>query len=232
MTISAPDWIAASSVDPAILERWPDYRVTLLAADMVDVVGLADTADRLIDEATAYARTLDPGSPDPHVLLWHHAYREFGVKPRIGRVSVDALTRRAVSESGIPRINTVVDIYNAVSVLHQMPIGGEDLDRYRGAAHLRVASGNEPFMTNADGSPVIDHPDAGEPVWVDQEGVTCRRWNWRQTTRTAIGPDTTRFAFIIDSLEAPDHSRSEQAAGHLAALLGINHIRTIDAARG
>lgn len=220
---------AASSVDPEIFDRWPGYRVVLLAAETVDTTGLASTADRLIDEAVAYARTLDPTTPDAHVALWQQAYRDFGVKPRVGRVSVDALTRRAVSESGLPRINALVDIYNAISVLHQVPIGGEDLDRYHGPARLHLAQGHEPFLTNADGSPVIDHPDASEPVWVDHEGVTCRRWNWRQTTRTAIRPDTTRVGFIIDSLNAPDHTRSKQAARHLAELFGSNLDRTIEA---
>lgn len=229
MSISAHDWIATSTVDAEIFDRWPGYRVPLLAADAVDVTGLASTADRLIDEAVTYAHSLDPTALDPHVSHWQEAYREFGVKPRVGRVSVDALTRRAVSETGLSRINVLVDIYNAISVLHQVPIGGEDLDRYEGPARLHRALGHEPFLTKADGAPIIDHPDAGEPVWVDDEGVTCRRWNWRQTTRTAIKPDTTRVGFIIDSLDAPDHTRSEQAALQLAEILGADLARTIDA---
>jgi DNA/RNA-binding domain of Phe-tRNA-synthetase-like protein len=228
MSISAHDWTTASSVDPEIFDRWPNYRVMLVAADTVDVASLAAAADQLIGEAAAHARTLEPGSPDAHIQLWHQAYRDFGVKPRVARVSVDALTRRAVSDAGLPRINVLVDIYNAISVLHQVPIGGEDLDRYTGPARLHLAHGNEPFLTNADGAPLTDHPGAGEPVWVDHEGVTCRRWNWRQTTRTAIRSDSTRVGFIIDSLEAPDHTRAEQAAQHLAALLGTWHTRTID----
>ena len=228
MSISAQQWIAGTSVEAEIFDRWPAYRVVLLAVDEVATGALASTADRLIGEAVAHARSLDPTTPDPHVAIWHDAYRDFGVKPRVGRVSVDALTRRAVSDAGLPRINTLVDIYNAISVLHQVPIGGEDLDRYHGPARLHLAIGSEPFATNADGAPVIDHPETGEPVWVDDEGVTCRRWNWRQTTRTAIRPDTTRVGFIIDSLDAPDHSGSTQAAQHLAEILGSHDVRTID----
>lgn len=230
VNISAHEWIGESSVDGEIYDRWPGYRVVLVAADTVETDALAPTADRLINEAVAYARTLDPTTPDRHVAIWHDAYRAFGVKPRTGRVSVDALTRRAVSESGLPRINVLVDIYNAISVLHQVPIGGEDLDRYEGPARLHLAQGHEPFLTNADGAPVVDHPAAGEPVWVDHEGVTCRRWNWRQTTRTAIRPDTTRVGFIIDSLDAPNHTGAGEAAHHLAELIGTDLVRTIDRA--
>ena len=66
--------------------------------------------------------------------------------------------RRA--ESGLPRVNRLTDIYNAVSVLHQLPLGGEDLTRYTGAPQLIRAAGTEPFDTTADGAAVIEHPDA------------------------------------------------------------------------
>ena len=49
--------------------------------------------------------------------------------------------RRA--ESGLPRVNRLTDIYNALSVLHQVPIGGEDLSRYSGSPRLARATGDE-----------------------------------------------------------------------------------------
>ena len=51
--------------------------------------------------------------------------------------------RRA--EKGLPRVNALTDIYNAVSVLHEIPVGGEDLARYVGPARLVRATGTEPF---------------------------------------------------------------------------------------
>ena len=67
---------------------------------------------------------------------------------------------------------------------------------------------DEPFHTTADGAAVVDHADPGEPVWIDGVGITCRRWNWRQTSRTAIHASTVRVGFIIDSLDADRPSRS------------------------
>ena len=87
------------------------------------------------------------------------AYRAFGAKPQRTRNSVEALTRRA--EGGLPRVNRLTDLYNAVSVLHQLPVGGEDLSRYCGAPQLVRATGAEPFDTTSDGVAVIEHPDAG-----------------------------------------------------------------------
>lgn len=229
MSIGALDWITGSTVHPAVFERWPDYRVVLIATDHVDTADLASIADTLLAEAHQMARSAEPGNVDAHTTLWHNAYRDFDIKPRVARPSVDALVRRAASERGMPSINVLVDLYNAVSILHGVPIGGEDLDRYVGPAQLIVAASDEAFHTTADGEPVVDHPDPGEPVWMDHDGVTCRRWNWRQTTRTAIHDGTTRVGFIVDSLDAPDHRGAERAAEQLAGLLADPHVRIIDA---
>ena len=43
--------------------------------------------------------------------------------------------------------------------------------------------------------------EAGEVVWRDDEGVTCRRWNWRQTPRTRISVATTDIWFVLERLE-------------------------------
>lgn len=56
------------------------------------------------------------------------------VDPAVTRSSLEALLLRV--PAGLPRINLLTDLYNAVSVLHEVPVGGEDLDGYAGPAHL------------------------------------------------------------------------------------------------
>ena len=102
---------------------------------------------------------------------WREAYRAFGAKPQRTRNSLEALLRRTAS--GLPRVNRLTDLYNAVSVLHQIPLGGEDLSRYSGPPRLVRATGEEPFDTVADAIEVTEHPDPGEVVWCDDAGVTC-----------------------------------------------------------
>jgi DNA/RNA-binding domain of Phe-tRNA-synthetase-like protein len=228
--ITAHNWTTGTTIDSAIWERWPDYRVWLVAADDADASRLTAMADDLVQQATDSATAAE--EVDGQVVRWQDAYRAFGVTPRVARSSVDALLRRAASENGLPRINVLVDVYNAISVLHRVPIGGEDLDHYDGPARLLLAAGEEPFHTTSHGEPVIEYPEPGEPIWVDGTGITCRRWNWRQTTRTAINSGTRRVGFIIDSLDAPDHPGAQCAANQLVELLGDAHVRVIDVAGG
>ncbi|HEY7431823.1 MAG TPA: phenylalanine--tRNA ligase beta subunit-related protein, partial [Streptosporangiaceae bacterium] len=193
------DFLAGACVDAAVFGLRPDYRAMLVAVDGL-VPGPSDQdSDALLTAAEAAARQALDGGPAeqlPHVAAWREAYRAFGAKPQRTRNSLEALLRRAAS--GLPRVNLLTDLYNAVSVLHQIPLGGEDLTRYTGAPRLVRATGTEPFDTAADGIAVIEHPDPGEVVWCDAAGVTCRRWNWRQARRTQLREDTTAALFILD----------------------------------
>lgn len=51
----------------------------------------------------------------PHVAAWREAYKSFGAKPQRTRNSLESLLRRAAS--GLPRVNRLTDLYNAISVL-------------------------------------------------------------------------------------------------------------------
>ena len=215
-------FLAGAYVDPLVWELRPDYRALLLAVDGL-VPGPSDPAsDALLQQAEASAgEALRGRSVDelPHVASWRETYRAFGAKPQRTRNSLEALVRRAAS--GLPRVNRLTDTYNAVSVLHQVPLGGEDLARYSGAPRLVRASGSEPFDTVADGTVVIEHPDVGEVVWCDDAGVTCRRWNWRQARRTQLSDDTTTALFILDALDPMTVEQLHAAADDLITHLTL-----------
>ncbi|MGW5637868.1 B3/B4 domain-containing protein [Streptomyces sp. NPDC003832] len=175
----------------------------------------------LDDAARRLAERLEGRAPheDPHMAAWREVYTAFGSKPSRTRNSAEALARRALSGAGLPRINLLVDLYNAVSVAHLIPVGGEDLDRIEGGMRLVRATGEEPFVTVADGAEVVEHPDAGEVVWCDGAGVTCRRWNWRQGPRTRLTEETVSAIFLLESLAPMPLAEVERAADELVALL-------------
>jgi DNA/RNA-binding domain of Phe-tRNA-synthetase-like protein len=213
--------LAAAYVDAAVFALRPDYRVLLLAVDGLVTSPSDEGCDALLRAAENAARqALSERAVDelPHVAAWREAYRAFGAKPQRTRNSVEALLRRA--ESGLPRVNRLTDTYNAISVLHQIPLGGEDLTRYAGSPHLIRAAGTEPFDTVADGAAAIEYPDPGEVVWCDDAGVTCRRWNWRQARRTQLCEHTSTALFILDALDPMTdealHAAADDLILHLA----------------
>jgi len=214
------EFLAGGYVDAAVFDLRPDYRALVLAVDGI-VPGPSDReSDALLqaaEQAAADALREQPVDQIPHVAAWREAYRAFGAKPQRTRNSLEALLRRTAS--GLPRVNRLTDIYNAISVLHQIPLGGEDLHRYAGSPRLLRASGAEPFDTVVSGDTVIEHPDPGEVVWCDDAGVTCRRWNWRQARRTQLGEDTTSAIFILDALDPMTDEALQAAADDLVSHL-------------
>ena len=224
------EWLAAATVDPAVFDLRPDYRAVLLTADGLRG-GAGDAAsERILRDAEETARRLLDGRPPeqlPHPAAWRDAYRAIGAKPQRTRPSVEALLRR-LEPDGLPRIDRITDVYNAVSVAHLLPIGGEDRAAYAGSPRLVRAEGSEPFDTTAGGEPVVEHPEAGEVVWCDDDGVTCRRWNWRQGTRTRITTETRSAVFILDALDPLTDEEVHAAADALTdALLAVSPDATV-----
>ena len=122
-------------------------------------------------------------------------------------------------KGGLPRVNWLVDLYNSVSVAHVLPVGGEDARRFIGPLRLIRAAGHEPFDTIRDGAAVTEQPAPGEVVWADEAGVTCRRWNWRQGTRTRLTEDSTEVLFLLERLEPLPLPALEAAGEDLVARL-------------
>src|SRR5690349_8499277 len=217
-------WLAAAAVDAAVFGLRPDYRALLVPADGLDGGPGDEVSERILADAEATARAQLGGQPPeqlPQLTAWREAYRAFGAKPQRTRSSVEALLRR-LDPNGLPRVDRITDVYNAVSIAHLLPLGGEDRTAYAGPPRLVRADGSEAFDTTASGTPVVEHPEPGEVVWRDDVGVTCRRWNWRQGVRTRITPDTTSAVFILDALDPLNDEAVQAAADALTdALLAL-----------
>ncbi|MFJ3583396.1 B3/4 domain-containing protein [Streptomyces sp. NPDC090127] len=187
------------------------------------VNGPSDEASSALldDAARRLVARLDGLAPDkdPHIAAWRAAYTAFGAKPSRTRNSAEALARRALADGGLPRINRLVDTYNAISVAYLVPAGGEDLDRIQGGMRLVRAVGDEPFVTVAGGEETVEHPEPGEIVWCDDAGVTCRRWNWRQGPRTRIDETTVDAVFLLESLVPMTREELLAAGAELAESL-------------
>lgn len=212
-------FLDGAHIAPEVFALRPDYRCLLLALENVPTGPSNELSEALLQEAESSAKATlakTPVTDIPHVTAWRQAYKQFGSKPKF-RNSLEALTRRV--DAGLPRVNRLTDTYNAISVKHQIPLGGEDISKYDGTPFLKRATGDEKFETKEGGEPVVEHPDVGEVVWCDDSGVTCRRWNWRQGTRTALAPGTTSVLIIMDVLDPYTDDALNAAADELVAAL-------------
>jgi len=147
---------------------------------------------------------------------WREAFRKFGSKPNKYSSSVEALLKRVFSGNELPDISPLVNLYNYCSIKHIFPFGGEDFCGIYGDMELKYSEGNEAF------TPILskeqEPPDKGEIAWIDDYGITCRKWNWRQCDRTKITEKTKEGYFIIDALPPATKEDVEKAAKEFIAL--------------
>ena len=208
MTVSA-------TVDAEVFAAHPEYVALILFAEGIGNGPSDEDSSALLDAAEEHlrARGLARAADHPHIAAWRAAFSAFGAKPSKYPCSAEALGARVVKGPTLPRVNVLVDVYNAVSVRALTPVGGEDLDHLHGALRLTIANGDEPFDGH-DGA-----PRPGEIVWRDDAGVTCRRRNWRQGQRTRLTDATTRAFFVFDRLPRLAESQLDEAASQLKSLL-------------
>ncbi len=208
-------------VDPAVAAAFPDYRALALVVRGCANGPSDDVSRGLLAAAAERARErLDDQVPSTlrELAAWRAAFSAFGAKPSRFPSSAEALLKRVARGDAPPAVNRLVDCYNAVSIVHALPLGGEDARRIEGQAVLLQAAGDEPCdVPGSDGTP--QPPAPGEVVWRDAAGVTCRAWNWRQGARTRITEHTTDAWFLLEAMEPAGAARLEGAAEELLANL-------------
>lgn len=186
-------------LDPRIADIAPGFRALSISVEATPIVN-PQFATHALAQACAALTADTPDWAQAHLAAWADTFRQFGAKPQRTPCSADALRKRVLRDGTLAGIDPVVDLYNAISIQYALPIGGENFDAYVGAPHLTIAEGSELFDTMKDGSVAHESAEKGEVIWRDKLGVTCRRWNWRQGTRTRLDSSAKRMWFILESL--------------------------------
>jgi DNA/RNA-binding domain of Phe-tRNA-synthetase-like protein len=209
-----------------IIGDFPDFRVAVVLAERIEIEpGRPPELAALIAEREANCRTAWGGmelSEIPGVAAWRKAYRAFGIKKTSYRSSVERLVKNVLANRPLPEINAFVDVYNAVSLAHVMPLGADDAAKIAGNIAFRYSRIGDQFVDMAagedeGGASQFDPPKPGEVVYADDEKILCRRWNWRQDVRSLVTPLTARAVVTIQSNGVGD---LDAAVADLRAMLG------------
>jgi len=191
-----------------ITSAFPAYRVAIVVAEDLAIAPERPAAlDALIAAREAAAR-VQWGTTElaaiPGIAAWRAAYKAFGIKQTRYRSSVERLVKNVLAGRPLARINSFVDLYNAVSLQHVLPLGADDLDKVTPPLAFRYAKAGDSFVDMAEEGETPEAPKPGEVVYADGTHVLCRRWNWRQDARSIITPGTTRAVVTVQANGAGD----------------------------
>ena len=146
-------------------------------------------------------------------------YRRFGTDPTRMRPSSEALLRRIKKGESLPRINSLVDVANALSVQLQVPVGLYDLSKLRGE-DLSVRLGRDGESYEGIGKERVNV--ANRICVADAEGP-CGNPS-ADSARTMITTSTERAAWIY-FLPVSDDDLDRTA--ELIAVFGRGLVRMI-----
>ncbi len=228
-------------IAPEVFAAFPGYVRHVLVVEGADNTKEVPELEAMLAEARKRVRE-DEAFADPkaHPLIasWRDAFQSFGVNPNKCPPSIASLIKRVRGGKDLPYVNSLVAIFNVVSMKYVLPAGGDDLDTVKGDIRLMPARGNESYTPL--GSPDRkEAPDAGEIVLLDTGNyeVFCRAWCWKNGDVSKIGPNTRRVAINIDALSpmTPDegHTAAQETLELVKRFCGGNvALHRLDAERG
>jgi DNA/RNA-binding domain of Phe-tRNA-synthetase-like protein len=146
-------------------------------------------------------------------------YRRFGIDPTRVRPSSEALLRRLKKGQALPRINSLVDVANALSVQLQVPVGLYDLAKVKGD-ELAIRLGLDGEGYTGIGKERVNV--TGRICVADAEGP-CGNPS-ADSARTMITTETERAAWIYF---LPVSDEEVDRTAELIAVFGRGLIRMV-----
>ncbi len=207
-------------IDPNIFQKNEALMVGVLVLNDANNTGSHEEIQRLLRDAEAKVRSslnLETFRDHPKLKALQETHQAFGNNPNKFPPSAQALVKRVLKGGQLPTINPLVDLYNVISLRYLLCAGGEDTDQCIGDIHLTYATGNEEFI--GLGETENDPPEAGEVIYRDDQGVICRKFNWREGDRTKLTENTRNCVLVLEARPPIEHSELAQALGELQALV-------------
>ena len=191
-------YIMRFAVASEVFELFPGLKLPVAVAEGVhpttDVPGIETMWLQSWEEAARTASDYQSPQSHPRVAPWREAMTAMGVSGRKFPSSIEALLRRAFKGGEPPRINPLVDFYNAVSLRHVVPAGGFDLEEIDGALELRLTRQEDIFQPLDGSSEVSVEP--GEVAYASGNEILTRYFVWKQS-RKGLLDESTRSLFLV-----------------------------------
>ena len=186
------------SIDEKLFETFPGLKIGVLVCR----VDNTKYGEDILEPALARIRSgfgFEKAQDHPHVKAWRLAFNKLGISAAKYQSSIESLARRALKGGAFPRVNPLVDLYNAISLEFLVPMGGHDITPLDGNIFLGFAEGGEPFIPMEGGED--EQAEKGEVVYKDDRSILTRRWVWRQSNKDKVTAETSSVFMPIDVME-------------------------------
>ncbi len=154
------------------------------------------------------------------IMYYRDAFLKLGINPNKFKSSIEAMIARVAKKKGLPNINPIVDIGNAVSLKYMVPLGAHDIDTAGGDISIRFSKKGDTFIPFGENEAEI--LEDGELIYFAGHEVRTRRWIWRQSEKGKIIGESKNIFFPIDGFKGKNYDNVINARDELAELLKKN----------
>ena len=207
-------------IEDSIFETLPTMCVGVVAAKGINNQEDYPDIESLLDDAIQQAEQRFSGKrvkEEPEILPYRAAFQSLGINPNKYMCSIEALFTRIAKGKGMPHINPLVDLNNAVSLMNTLPMGTHDLSLSEEDIVIRYSKPEDTFLPF--GAETEESPDEGEVVYAVGNQIRTRRWTWRQSEHGKIDGNTSYVFFPIDGFIDVNADKVKFAADQLESLL-------------
>ena len=207
-------------IDDRVFAAIPDMVVGVVVAQGVDNTKAVPEVSAMLAQSVAAAEARFSGrevKKAEEIVPYREAFRALGINPNRFPCSAEALFSRIGKGKGMPSINPLVDLNNAVSLKYVIPMGTHDLKDVPEVIGMRPATENDRFLPFCGGEEEV--PDPGEVVYAVGNQVRTRRWTWRQSENGKITAETSTVFFPIDGFAGVNEAAVRAATDELAGML-------------
>ena len=202
---------------PKVRERFPGLKVCIGF-----ISGLCPTTENMEDLRNSICTQVREkySLEDLKDVNIFRAYRDFfwkiDVDPTKVRPAAEALIRRVLRGSAIPRINPIVDAYNLASIETGVALAAFDMNLIKGDLTIRFSAPGEMFVGIGMDEPM--RLRGNEIVLSDEERLVAI-YPYRDADSTKVTAETRNIMLLVCGVPGIDDALLERAA-----LIAINYI--------
>jgi len=184
-------------VEEQLKKKFPDLSALLCRINDVNVKqsdpNLEKFKEQIIkDVAKRY--TIDSLKDTPIFRAYRDFFWKIGIDPTKTRPAAEALIRRIIIGTPIPRVNTLVDAYNLASIETGVSIAAFDADKLNGKLLMRQAISSEVFFgIGMDKQRLLQ----GEEVIIQDNEKIIAIYPYRDAENTKIIYSTNNIELMI-----------------------------------
>lgn len=165
---------------------------------------------------------------DPILQGFHKIHENGNISKRKNIPASENLIRLLKENNDIYSINSLVDIYNTISIKTKLCLGAHDIDKVSGNVTLRFHNGSENYNPLGDNS--SHKVKLNEYSYIDDNNDILCRLEVRQVEKTKVTEDSKNIFYIVEGNEETSDEYLLEVSNEIInettkALGGIGYIR-------